>query len=184
MIDFQNTPKILYKQWGFSFQSRFSWNICTLTRIKLWEKEIIISIFIVGSSLIMATPRKIYDTVSKTTREAGHTVLRLPPYHCDLNSIELIWWQLKRYVAANNVTFKPDVQKLTERAFKTITAERWRSVCEHVKKIEADYWTRDNLCESEIEKFVVNLEEDSSREEDWPFFVMSFAEIKEKIKKK
>ena len=24
--------------------------------------------------------------------------------------------------------------------------------------IEADYWTRDNLCESEIEKFVINLE--------------------------
>ena len=97
----------------------------------------------------MATPRKIYDTVSKTTKEAGHTVLCLPPYHCDLNLIELIWSQLKRYVAANNVTFKlPDVQKLA------------------------------NLCESEIEKFVVNLEEDSSREEDCPFFVMSFAEIK------
>ena len=47
-----------------------------------------------------------------------------------------------------------------------------------MKKIEADYWTRDNLCESEIEEFVINLEEDSSSEEDWPFFVMSFAEIK------
>ena len=66
MIDFQNTCKILYNQWGFSFQSRFSWNICTLARIKQREKEIIISIFIAGSSLIMATPRKIYDTVSKT----------------------------------------------------------------------------------------------------------------------
>ena len=100
--------------------------------------------------------------IDQVTREAGHTVLRLPPY-----PIELIWSQLKRYVAANNVTFKlPDVQQLAEGAFKTITAERWRSVCEHVKKIETDYWTRDNLCESEIEKFVINLEEDSSSEED------------------
>ena len=41
-------------------------NSCTLARIKQREKEIIISIFIAGSSLIMATPRKIYDTVSKT----------------------------------------------------------------------------------------------------------------------
>ena len=32
--------------------------------------------------------------------------------------------------------------------------------------IEVDYWTRDNLCESEIEKFVINLEEDSLSEED------------------
>ena len=105
--------------------------------------------------------------IGQVTREAGHTVLRLPPYHCDLNPIELIWSQLKRCVAANNVTFKlPDVQQLAEGAFKTITAERWRSVCEHVKKIETKYWTRDNLCESEIEKFVINLEEDSSSEED------------------
>ena len=36
---------------------------------------------------------------------------------------------------------------------------------EHVKKIATDYWMRDNLCESEIEKFVINLEEDSSSEE-------------------
>ena len=105
--------------------------------------------------------------IDQLFREAGHTVLRLPPYHCNLNPIELIWSQLKRYVAANNVTFKlPDFQQLAEGAFKTITAERWKSVCEHVKKIEADYWTRDNLCESEIEKCVINLEEDSSSEED------------------
>ena len=96
-----------------------------------------------------------------------------------MNPIELIWSQLKRYNATNNVTFEiPDVQQLAEGAFKTITAERWRSVYEHVKKIEADYWTRDNLCESEIEKFVINLDEDSSSEEDYPYFVMLFAEVK------
>ena len=105
--------------------------------------------------------------IDQVTREAGHTVLRLPPYHCDLNPIELIWSQLKRYVAANNVTFKlPNVQQLAEGAFKTISVERWRPVCEHVKKIETDYWMRGNLCESEIEKFAINLEEDSSSEED------------------
>ena len=43
--------------------------------------------------------------IDQLFKEAGHTVLRLPPYHCDLNPIELIWSQLKRYVAANNVTF-------------------------------------------------------------------------------
>ena len=55
-------------------------------------------------------------------------------------------------------------RKITEDGFKTITAERWRSVCEHVKKVEAEYWARDNLCESEIEKLVINLAEDSSSE--------------------
>ena len=52
-------------------------------------------------------------------------------------------------------------QKIAEDGFKTITAERWRSVCEHVKKVEAEYWVRDNLCESEVEKLVINFAEDS-----------------------
>ena len=107
--------------------------------------------------------------INQVTREAGHTVLRLPPYNCDLNPIELIWAQLKRHVAASNVnvSFKlKDIKWVAEDGFKTITAERWRSVCEHVKKVEADYWVRDNLCESKLEKLVINLAEDSSNEED------------------
>ena len=57
-------------------------------------------------------------------------------------------------------------RKISEDGFKTITAERLRSVCEYVKNVEAEYWARDNLCESEVEKLVINLAEDSSSEED------------------
>ena len=57
-------------------------------------------------------------------------------------------------------------RKIAEDGFKTITAERLRSFCEYVKKVEAEYWARDNLCESEVEKLVINLSEDSSSEED------------------
>ena len=32
----------------------------------------------------------------------GHKVLRLPPYHCDLNAIELIWADEKNFVAREN----------------------------------------------------------------------------------
>ena len=50
------------------------------------EKETIISIFIAGSSLIMATPRKIYDTVSKTIilnmfKYFKDESLKFPPNH-------------------------------------------------------------------------------------------------------
>ena len=56
-------------------------------------------------------------------------------------------------------------RKNAEDGFKTITAERWQSVCEHVKKVEAEYWARDNLSESKVEKLVINLAIDSSIEE-------------------
>ena len=35
--------------------------------------------------------------------ENGHLVLRLPPYHCCLNAIELVWHQLKSKVRRQNV---------------------------------------------------------------------------------
>jgi hypothetical protein len=34
------------------------------------------------------------------------TILQLTPYHCKLNSAELVWAQVKHYIAINNVTFK------------------------------------------------------------------------------
>ena len=50
---------------------------------------------------------------------------------------------------------------IAEDGFKTITAERLRSVCEYVKTVEGEYWARDKLCESEVEKLVIILAEDS-----------------------
>lgn len=54
----------------------------------------------------------------------GKTVLRLPPYHCELNPIELIWAQIKGYVASKNTTFKfAGMKVLFEEAMAPITAE-------------------------------------------------------------
>lgn len=33
-------------------------------------------------------------------------VLWLPPYHCELNPIKLIWADIKKFVAEHNSTFK------------------------------------------------------------------------------
>ncbi|XP_050308995.1 uncharacterized protein LOC126745273 [Anthonomus grandis grandis] len=52
--------------------------------------------------------------------EHGHKVLRLPPYHPELNPIEKIWALVKNGVAAHNVTFKlADVETLTKKGFKS-----------------------------------------------------------------
>lgn len=36
----------------------------------------------------------------------GHEVLRLSPYHCQYNSIKLIWAQVKPEVVTKNISFK------------------------------------------------------------------------------
>ena len=44
-------------------------------------------------------PDKVMETVAK---EYGHEILRLPPNHCELNPIELVWAAEKNYVAGEN----------------------------------------------------------------------------------
>ena len=62
-------------------------------------------------------------------------LLRLPPYHCELNPIELIWAQMKGYVARNNTTFKiKDVRELLKYSLNIITKENWKEAIKHVIK--------------------------------------------------
>lgn len=65
--------------------------------------------------------------VDEMAKEHNIIILRLPPYHCELNPIELIWAEIKNYVASRNTTFKfADVMRLFHEALETITAETWQ----------------------------------------------------------
>ena len=76
------------------------------------------------------------DTIAAAN---GHTVIRLPPYHCHFNSIELIWAQVKGYVAANNKTFCiADVERLVEHGIEQVTVEKWQSALRHTWEIILD----------------------------------------------
>jgi transposase len=44
----------------------------------------------------------VQHTVDEIILNAGHIPLRLPPYHCELNPIELVWAQLKKIIAKHN----------------------------------------------------------------------------------
>ena len=78
--------------------------------------------------------------------ENGHRVLRLPPYHCDLNPIELIWSQVKCTVAQRNKDFSlRSTLALTEAALAEITDTDWRKACAHVQHIIEDYVKNDGI---------------------------------------
>lgn len=112
--------------------------------------------------------RYVIDTMAT---EYGMQVLRLPPYHCELNPIELIWAQVKGTVARNNVTFKmAQLKPMLEAALSTITAESWKKCIEHVKKVEERMWELDISIEVIVEPLVINLketEEESSSDSDF-----------------
>ena len=97
----------------------------------------------------------------------GHHVLRLPPYHCELNPIELIWGELKQFIAASNHTFKQqDVRELINRGFQKITKESWRKACQHVLKIEEEWWKRDNIQAKTVQPVVIHISDDDDDDTD------------------
>ncbi|XP_049883814.1 uncharacterized protein LOC126379181 [Pectinophora gossypiella] len=94
-------------------------------------------------------------------------VLRLPPYHCELNPIELIWAQMKSYVARNNKSFKmAEVKKLLSESMARIGKEQWTACVNHVLKEEEKMKRLEGLIDDATDgvtpKFIIHISEDSS----------------------
>jgi hypothetical protein len=110
-----------------------------------------------------------YDTfaIDCLLANHGHTVVRLPPYHPDLNPIENIWGIVKSRIAAKNVTFTlGDVHKLAEENFAAVTIEEWSAVCEHVKVLEQQYLSTEHKMDSAMERFIINADDDDTSDSD------------------
>ncbi|KAM7284459.1 uncharacterized protein ISCGN_001553 [Ixodes scapularis] len=104
------------------------------------------------------------DTAAET---AGCTVVRLPPYHCEFNPIELIWAQIKNGVAARNTTFKiVDVGRLLNEEVDKVTTDNWINAVRHVIDIEATF-RRGGATSAHIQPIVIQLDgEDTPSESD------------------
>lgn len=102
--------------------------------------------------------RYIRYAVDDILAEQEHTILRLPPYHPELNSIELIWAELKNWVALHNTTFNlNDVMELCRKKFSLIGLAEWQKICSHTKKVEEQYHTVQGVVENMVESFVINV---------------------------
>lgn len=82
--------------------------------------------------------------IDKTVENAGHTVLRLPPYHTELNPIEMIWALAKRRIMKSywNTDYK-DFVELVAGEFSKITVEDWKNSISRVQRIETFYLNLD-----------------------------------------
>lgn len=97
-----------------------------------------------------------------------HNVLRLPPYHPELNPIEKIWAIVKNWVGTRNVTYKlADVENLVREKFASVNVEEWASVCSHVDKVVENYLQTEHLLDDVTDNlvFTVNTEETDNEED-------------------
>ncbi|XP_050065840.1 uncharacterized protein LOC126554876 [Aphis gossypii] len=82
--------------------------------------------------------RQIKYLLDQIAFEKGHEVIRLLPYHCQYNAIELIWDQVKGQVAKKkNNTFKMvDIERLIREALDAVTKEDWENCVSHAEEIQ------------------------------------------------
>lgn len=100
--------------------------------------------------------------IDELLKAAGHEVLRLPPYHPDLNPIELVWGDIKGQLARNELDSNLDKKKIAlEHLFNEFPAEKWAACDSHVQKIEDEYCSHDGLLDNAVDQIIINLQDDS-----------------------
>lgn len=80
----------------------------------------------------------------------GHKVLRLPPYHCEFNAIELIWGIAKNYYDRHigiNGYAEQNVLDMWEESLQQITSEIWENSIRHTEEIIKKWWKREQMIE-------------------------------------
>jgi hypothetical protein len=116
--------------------------------------------------LLIPTQKK-YE-LDELALKMGLEVVRLPPYHCQYNPIEMIWAQVKRQVATKNTTFKiADVEKLMHEAIDSVTKENWINCVRHTDKIQEKDYQEEMHSEVILEPIILTiLPGESSTDED------------------
>ncbi|KAJ8932549.1 hypothetical protein NQ318_000701 [Aromia moschata] len=105
--------------------------------------------------------------VDDMARRRGIIVLRLPPYHCELNPIQLIWVEVKGYIGRHNVTFEiVDVEHLLHIALEGVTPLAWQIAINHILKEEERMWQLDFSIDNIVDPLMSNIGADDSSDSD------------------
>ena len=101
-------------------------------------------------------------------KKYGHEILCLPPYHCELNAIELIWADEKNNVAREN---KELTLNHVEELFRKRRAEISSTICKncvaHVKHVEESYWKTDRIVDAKSDKLEFALDVNDNDESEF-----------------
>lgn len=76
--------------------------------------------------------------------EKGHTILRTPPYHPELQPIETCWGVVKNHVAKHNDFTMGKLLELLEDGFRKVCSHTVQSIIKKVQKTEDDFWIEDS----------------------------------------
>ncbi len=86
--------------------------------------------------------------IDKVANKYGHSILRTPPYHPELQPIETCWAVVKNHIAKYNDCTMKKVHLLLDEGFQKVTAKTCQKIIKKVRKQEDEFWEDDtNLLE-------------------------------------
>ena len=121
---------------------------CSKERIRTWIeankipcKDDCLKVELVDILRKMA-PEPTY-TIDVIARQHGHEVIRTPPYHPELQPIEMCWGVLKNEVARHCDFTLDNLKFQLEHAFEKITSTTCQRIIKKVRSVEGRFWEED-----------------------------------------
>lgn len=114
-----------------------------------------------------ATPKEKEYELDGIALQMGHSAVRLPPYHCQYNPIELIWAQIKNKVVELNTTFKiSDVEKLVNEVIDSVTVEDWKRCVKHCEELQESDFIKEGLRDEILEPIIITINSDETNDSE------------------
>ena len=105
-----------------------------------WSKDMLKSELFKLCSRLATKPEFLIDNIA---RKHGHSILRTPPYHPELQPIETCWAIVKNHVAQHNNCTMKKVQILLDEGFEKITDKTCQKLIKKILMQEDAFWDED-----------------------------------------
>lgn len=103
--------------------------------------------------------------VDEFLQHEGHDVLRLPPYYCVFNPIEMVWHQVKMAIRKKNVNPKAiDAMNIIREGIDAVTPAQWANYVRKAKENEDNFRVIQHT--EDDERFIININDDESSDSD------------------
>ena len=76
-------------------------------------------------------------------RSHGHKILRTPPYHPELQPIEICWGVVKNHVARNCDFSMKNLTEQLDAGFRKVTKSTCVKIIKKIRKVENKFWKDD-----------------------------------------
>ncbi|XP_061381348.1 uncharacterized protein LOC116776357 isoform X2 [Danaus plexippus] len=102
--------------------------------------------------------------VDELARKYKVDILRLPPYHGELNPGELVWSDVKDHLEITDTSFTfEQIKSLLQASIRNVSPDKWQSCITHVTHVEDFFYNKlDVLIDNTMDTFGVNVSDTDS----------------------